>query len=168
MSVSILAGIAIKSQIENENNSLSSNQLSSQAASMLFDKLRTSNSSIKEVFLSNNKHVDDTCMKSLGEYIKFNKFVEKVSLEQTETSDTGIETLTPYLVGNNTLKGLFFNECKRVTDKSISFLLNMVEASCVGKLGLDDTSVTNMNALYVPLACNLVKMGSAKFDFSER
>ncbi len=75
---------------------------------MLFDMLRTNNSSIKRIYSIDNKQINDKCMKSVGEYIKSNKSVEVIWLGYSKISDAGIEILTPYLDGNTTFKRLDF------------------------------------------------------------
>ncbi len=71
---------------------------------MLFDMLRITNSSIKVVIMDDNKQINDECMKSLGEYIKYNKSIEEIWLKRNNISDVGIEILTPYLDGNTIFK----------------------------------------------------------------
>ncbi len=78
--------------------------------------LRTTNSSIKEINLSFNKEINDECMKSLGEYIKYNKSIQETRLNNNNISDAGVEILAPYLDGNTTFKGLYFYSNKGITD----------------------------------------------------
>ncbi len=68
---------------------------------------RTTNSSIKEVYLGLNDQINGECMKSFGEYIMSNKYIEEILLSYNKISDTGIETFAPYLGGNTTFKELY-------------------------------------------------------------
>ncbi len=104
--------------------------------------LRTTNSSINCIKLSNNKEINDECMKSLGEYIKTNKSIEIIWLESNNISDAGIEILAPYLDGNMTFNLLYLSENEGITDKSIPLLVKMIESSHVENMHIDYTSIT--------------------------
>ncbi len=130
--------------------------------------LRTTNSSIKGVNIDGNSQINDSCMKSLGEYIKSNKFIEVISLSQNTISDAGIEIFAPYLDGNTTFECLYLNNNKGITDKSISLLVKMIESSHIKNMGIIDTSITQKNIVYTLLACNRIKYGSAKLNFPFR
>ena len=133
---------------------------------MLFDTLKTNNSSIKEIDLQHNKKIDDECMKSLGEYIKSNKSIEKVYLSSTSISDAGIEILAPYLDGNTTFKGLQFTGNKGITVKSIPSLMKMIESSCIEDISIERTSITQNDIFHASLACNRIKNGSTGLQLS--
>ena len=135
---------------------------------MLFDMLRTAHSSIKDVWLSGNKEINDECMKSVGEYIKYNKSIEGTWLDNTNISDAGIEILTPYLDDNTTFKELYLSDNKGITDKSISLLVKMIESSHIEDIDVSGTSITqdNIGNVCIPLACNIFKYGSTKLDLS--
>ncbi len=137
---------------------------------MLFDMLRTTNSSIKEVYLNKNKQINDECMKSLGEYIKSNKSIEMISLSSNNISDAGIEILAPNIDGNTTFKQFDFGGDYRITDKSIPFLVKMIESSHIENLGVTNTSITQENIIdvCVSLATNTFKDGSTKLGLWER
>ncbi len=133
---------------------------------MLFDMLRTTNSFIKDIDLNGNKQINDECMKSVGEYIKSNKFIEEISLENNKISDAGIEILAPYLDGNTTFKRFDLTWNEGITDKSIPLLVNMVESSHIENIRLYGTSITKKNIIdvYVSLACNKIKNSSTHLD----
>ncbi len=84
---------------------------------MLFDMLRTTNSSIKRIMLNHNEKIDDECMKSLCECIKYNKYIEAIWLNFNKISDAGIMILAPYLYGNTTFKQLNLGGNKGIRDK---------------------------------------------------
>ena len=71
--------------------------------------LRATNSSIKQIYLYQNKQINDECMRSLGEYIKSNKSIEEIGLYHTNVSDIGIEILAPYINGNTTFKRFYIS-----------------------------------------------------------
>ncbi len=128
--------------------------------------LRTTNSSINEICLSGNQQINDSCMKSVGEYIKSNKYIEGIWLGENNISDVGIEILAPYLDGNTTFKGFYLNFNKGITDKSIPFLVKMIESSHIVDMGINNTSITQINTLAMPLACNTFNHGSTRLDLS--
>ena len=133
---------------------------------MLFDMLRTTNSSIKEIYLHYNEQINDKCMKSVGEYIKSNKSIEGIWLGNNNISDAGIEILAPYLDGNTTFKRLDLSNNRRITDKSIPFLVKIIESSHIEEMGINNTSITQEDTIdiYVYLACNVLKYGSTKLN----
>ncbi len=130
--------------------------------------LRTTNSSIKDVYLNFNKEINDECMKSLGEYIKHNKSIEGILLARTKISDAGIEILVPYLDGNTTFKGLNLSLIGGITDKSIPLLLKMIESSHIGNIDISYTSITQEDIIDVCVLSisNAFKYGSTKLDLS--
>ena len=135
---------------------------------MLFDMLRTTNSSIKEIWLNNNKQINDECMKSLGEYIKYNRYIEEVWFNFNNIPDAGIEILASYLDDNTTFKRLYLSGNKGITDKSYPLLLKMIESSHIEDMDVDNTSIAQKNIIdvYLLLACNTFKYGSTKLDLS--
>ncbi len=137
---------------------------------MLFDMLRTTNSSIKDIDLNYNKQINDESMKSLGEYIKTNKSIEGILLSDNKISDAGIEILAPYLDGNTTFKQLFMHGNKGITDKSTPLLLKIIESSHIENMDINYTSITQENIVdvYVSLACNTFKYGLTKLNLSDK
>ncbi len=133
---------------------------------MLCDMLRTTNSSIKEIYLSDNEQINDECMKSVGEYIKYNKSIEAIWLGFNTISDAGVEVLVPYLDGNTTFKRLYLSGNQRITDKSIPLLVKMIKSSHIVGMDISGTSITQENIIYISLACNILKHGSTKLDLS--
>ncbi len=137
---------------------------------MLFDMLRTTNSSIKDIDLNYNKQINDESMKSLGEYIKTNKSIEGILLSDNKISDAGIKILAPYLDGNTTFKRLDLSGNKGITDKSTPLLLKIIESSHIENMDINYTSITQENIVdvYVSLACNTFKYGLTKLNLSDK
>lgn len=150
------------------NDRLGENKLTSKGAILLFGTLRASDSKVQFLDLTNNIKIDDECMASFGEFIKSNKSITHVYFNYTGISDVGIETLIPYLDGNTALKDLYFHGVKGITDKSIPFLLKIIDSSFIQELIVYDTSVTVENSLIAPLAENRIKSGSSKMLLEAR
>lgn len=129
--------------------------------------LKTENSSIKGVYLHRNPQVDDKCMKSIGEYIKYNKYVEQIRIKFCTISDTGIEILAPYLDDNITLKHFSFEGNEGVTDKSVPMLLKMIESSHLEALDINETSITQNHDITLLLSFNRIKYGSDSLHLTE-
>lgn len=127
---------------------------------MIFDMLRTTNSSIELIELGWNQKIDDHCVKSLGEYIISNKNIKGISLGFNTISDAGIEVLAPYFDDNSTLKRLSIDGNKRITNKSIPTLVKMIESSHIESLGFDSIPNAPNNILVVALSCNWIKNGA--------
>lgn len=132
----------------------------------MFDTLKISNSSLVAISLVHNKHIDDKCMKSVGEYIKSNKSIEYISMNHTSISDAGIEILAPYFDGNTLFRQLHLSRNKGITDKSFPLLMKMIESSCIEYIGIVDTSITQKNIIYTLSACNAIKYGSTSLYLS--
>ncbi len=91
-----------------------------------------------------------------------------IVLNQNKISDKSIEILAPYLDGNITFKRLDWSGDRRITDKSIPFLVKMIESSHIEDMDVDNTSITQENSIdvWISLACNTFKYGSTKLDLS--
>lgn len=135
---------------------------------MLFDILKSSDSSIQTIYLQYNQEFDDECMKSLGEYITSNKSIETIWLSNTSVSDTSIEIFAPYLDGNNTFKRLDLSGNKGITDKSIPLLEKMIESSYIEEIGINMAPITKKNIVYASAACNKIKDGHTSLKLYEK
>lgn len=140
--------------------------MTSPEASMLFDTLRASNSTISYVNLGFNKNLDDLCMKSIGEYIKWNKSIQKIHVNSNQISDAGIDILCPYLDGNTSFKQMIFRGNKRISNKSIPKFIKMIESSFLEHVGIEETSITEKNILVAPLACGALKYATWKLNLT--
>lgn len=149
-------------------NSLSGNQLTSTGASLLVNTLKVNQVTIMKIDLGMNLNLNDTCMKSIGEFIRCNNFIEQLNLRSTQISDTGIEMFVPYLNGNETFKYIDFTWNNRITDKSIPFLIKMIESSSIEKIVIKDTSITEQNILSIPLIENAIKHGSSVLNIDSK
>ena len=135
---------------------------------MLFDTLRTTNSSIKGILLSGNEQINDECMKSVGEYVKSNKSIEVILLARTKISDAGIEILAPYLDGNTTFEWLYLKDNNGITDKSIPLFLKIIESSHIQSIDILGTSISQKKVFVIPLASNTVKNGLSDLSLFEK
>lgn len=150
------------------NHSLGCNNMTPDGASALFDSLKVSNSSIKSIMFGLDNSIDDSCIKSLGGYIKENKSIEKIYLNHTQISDAGIKELVPYLAGNTTFKSLDIVGNRNITDLSTPLLMKMTESSQIEDIIVIDTSIKDPNVLILPLAVNFMRNGSSEFNYSHR
>ncbi len=147
-------------------NSLNANQITSNGAIILFDRLRRANSHIVDINLSFNYKMNEECMRSLGEYIKSNKSIGIINERYAQISDASIEILASYLEGSTSFKRLYFDGNKYITDLSIPLMTKIIQTSHVEYIGISNTSVTQTNILVVPLAHNTIKNKSIKLNFS--
>lgn len=134
--------------------------ISSTGAIQLFDALKQSNSKIVELYLRDHRTFEDDCMKSIGEYIQSNKYIQGITLNNTSISDTSIELLAPYLDGNTTFKSIHFSGCEKLTNKSLPFLTKMIESSAITYIDISLTSITEQSALTVLTTRNIIRYGS--------
>lgn len=122
----------------------------------MFNTLRECKSIVSHIELRNN-HIDDACMKALGEFIKDNNHLEELNIGNNQISDEGIEMLSNYFAGNKGLEGLYINGNRHITDVSVSYLLKMIESSCIKTIGTYRISMIKKNPLAIPLANNVMK-----------
>ncbi len=107
-------------------------------------------------------------MQSLGEYIKGNSAIKNVDLSNNSLTDNGIEAIGSYLSDNHTFKALILSGNRRITDKSLSPLLKLIETSYIENIDVNDTVITKQNALVAPLAQNIIKHGAEKLNFQRK
>ena len=111
----------------------------------MFDTLRECNSVVSKLNLSNN-HIDDECMKQLGEYLQGNEHLEQLDIRQNpEITDSGIEILSEHLIGNATLNELDLIGNINITDVSVPHLIEIAKKSCIADIGLWNTSISEEN-----------------------
>lgn len=144
----------------NEKHSFNNNiRITSYGATILFDRLRASDSSISFIDLSRTD-IDDMCMLSLGEYIKSSKYIESIFLSNTRITDKGIDTLAPYMDDKKTFKNLFLNGCHGITDTSVPSLIKIIESSDMEHIDITGTPITETTAFAISLAINSIKNGT--------
>lgn len=85
--------------------------------------------------------LDDECLKSLGEYIQDNDYLEIVNLCNNQITDKGIQILTGYLIGNVVLKELKLDFIKQITNDSVMNLTEIAKATNVKVIGIFKTSI---------------------------
>lgn len=123
--------------------------------------MRKNKTKIQSINLDQN-NLNDSCMKSLGELIQSSSFLQSVSIgnsyfEFVKISDDGIETITPYLIGNTSLKYFNLDYNEMITDKSVPLFVKMIESSHIEELSLQATKVTLANQFILPLVSNALK-----------
>jgi len=118
-------------------------------------------SSIKSINLQNNQ-LDDKCMKSLGELLQNNESeIEEINISENNITDKGMEILFPYLIKNKTLKSLNVFGNEGITEKSIPFLIELVEKSFIDELNVSKTSITNQK-IFIYLLTTKILQGNSK------
>ncbi len=120
------------------------NKITSKGASALFDALRESNSKIRKINASGNP-INDECMASLGEYILCSLEISDVWLGMTHITDKGVETLSEYLTGNDTVNRLLLANNLRISDASFPYLVEIAKTSTIGVISLSRTSMSEDN-----------------------
>lgn len=156
----------------NDILSLSENPITSSGARILFETLIKFKSLISLINIRDTL-VDDDCMMSLGELLQNNDTIQtlvigggKNVLCKDIITDKGIENLAPYLQGNISLEYLDFSGFKGITDKSISYFMEIIENSNIEFIYLHETDAINQKLLLAPLAKNILRKGlSDNIDF---
>ena len=118
-------------------------------------------SSIQTIYLSWD-HLDDKCMKSLGEFIKNNQTINNIDIGFNKITDKGIEILLPYLIGNIAINKIDISYNEGITNKSVPLLLEIIQKSNIEDIKINGTSKENKNTIVIPLVENILKNGSDK------
>lgn len=138
---------------------MSNNSITSKGASLLFDRLIESESTITSLSLSSNQ-IGDECMLNLGKYLQNNQHLEMLEIGSNKISDKGIELLSNYLIGNNKLKYFDLSENKGLTNKSVSCLVKLIGSSRIEDIHVNETSIDYKNSFICALAQNMIINGS--------
>lgn len=146
--------------------SLDNNNLTSAGVAALFNALKAIESKINALEVHTNQHLDDECMKALGEYIKSNKSIEEIRFSTLRVSDKNIAILAPYFEGNTTFKTLYLSGNKEITNKSIPFIVKMIESSTMDQLNVDGTSISKLSEINIALAQNVIRHGLEKIEMA--
>ncbi len=123
---------------------------------MLFDILRECKPDILSLDISFNQ-IGDGFMRQLGEFIHVCQHLEILKFADTGMTDKGVEILCEYLIGNTSLKELNVEENREITNDSLPHLLDIANRSCISKLVLWGTSLSEKNlqeigqALRIPI-----------------
>lgn len=122
---------------------MDSNRITSKGANSLFDALKGSSSpQVNSLDLRFNR-LGDECMRSLGEYIENNKYLTSLRLSQNRITDNGIEILSNFIIKSESLQYLYVDRNVGITERSIPYLINILELSKSCQIEYDYTSITD-------------------------
>lgn len=130
-------------------SSLNNCKISSKGAITLFDFLRNK-PLIKRLNLGNNQ-LDDEIMKDLGELLRLLPNLYELSLEENKITDKGIEYISQYLVGNQSIRILDLSGNQQISDFSTTFFRTMIDKSCICDFYLLDTGMSLDDAFRLEL-----------------
>ncbi len=103
--------------------------------------MKECNTAVSGLDLSNNK-IDDECMKQLGDYVQDNQHFECLNVGWNKVTDKGIEIISEHLIGNTKLNLLDLSFNKRITDKSVPYLIEIAKKSCITQMDISYTSIS--------------------------
>lgn len=132
----------------------------------MFNALKEYRSICSNISLEFNQ-LNAECMKSLGEFIQNNPYLERLILGVNSINDKGIGILAEYLVGNTALKFLDISRNIGITDASIPVITKMIESSHIIDITIFNTSISNENILIVPIANNKNKCGCTRLSLAQ-
>ncbi len=139
---------------------------------MLFNTLNKAHSDISIIRLGGNEKIDDKCIRSICEFIKSNITIQDVNVRDTQISDIGIKELSSILCQDlredTKLRSLNFHGNKKITNKSIPLLIQLIETTHIEHIGVEYTSINQRNALLVPLTNNKLENGKTNLDLSSK
>ncbi len=139
------------------------NEITSIGAILLFGFFKINKLKLKQIDISYNI-LDDNCIKSLGEYIHDNVFIERIMIGNSKVTDEGIKILSHYFDGNVKLKWFDISGNEQITDKSITSLEKIIESSCIERLNIKDTGIKQKGIINIYLINNMLKQGWNKLD----
>lgn len=130
------------------------------------------NSSIDIIKIGGNKDLDDKCIKSVCEFVNNNVFIQELNARDTQISDSGIMELSSMLCqnlrGDSKFRKINFHGNKKITNKIIPLLIQLIEATRIEHIGVEYTSINKKNVLLLPLINNELRNGSTSLDLSSR
>lgn len=113
-----------------------------------------------EILKLNGNSINDNSLSLLGDHVKATNVMIEIHLSSNDITDNGIEILCPYLMGNNRLRVLDLSWNPKISEKSTSSLLKLVESSLLDTLSIEGTSIQNKNILISRLVANKLRNGS--------
>lgn len=146
---------------------METNEITSNGVATLLNALAKQGIPTNKLYLNRNP-IDNTCMKSVGEYIKQNKNLEEIGLSVTNISDAGIEIIAPYVCKNTTLTKIFFFGNQAMTDKSLPLFLKMIESTNIERIDLRNTAIQDVKPLLIPMIHNMIRRGCEKISFPSK
>jgi Ran GTPase-activating protein (RanGAP) involved in mRNA processing and transport len=143
------AGVSIIAESLINNNSLEAlylgrNHISDDGASCLAHALSNNTCTLQILVLQNN-HITDRGVNYLAQMLQCNTTLTWLYLGGNHISDEGVRMLVDVLTnGNTTLQLLTLSSNKRLTHKSVKYLLSLVEHSqSLRKLWIDDCDLSS-------------------------
>lgn len=106
---------------------------------MLFDSLLHIDGTKKLLLMQNE--INDSCMESLGNYLRFSDTIEYVDIGQNLISDHGISQLETTLCGNVSIKTLGLSSNKGITEKSIDAFKSIAKRTSIEEVHLFGTKL---------------------------
>lgn len=138
------------------------NKISSTGAIKLFDAFKKSEIKYSQIYLNGNP-IGDDCIQSLGEFIQSNRSLEVVGIGDSLT-DNGIEALLNYISSNTSVKHLYLEGNKGITNASVKVLDDIIKNSKLEEVGVCDTLINKEYANSLPLVKNVLYYYSLKFN----
>lgn len=158
----------------NEYNSLAKNKITSKGASLLFDFLREYKINVESIVLASNQ-IDDSCVTTLGDFLKGNLSIESIDLSGMmqdtygKLTDKGMETLSQYMDRSCSLKRLNISRNNLITDVGLPYLYKIITGSMIKELIFWGTSIKSSGPLiFVAIEMNKLKIGEPKISISNR
>lgn len=96
-----------------------------------------------------NNQIDDECLRSLGEFVNYNRHLERILLTSTRIRDNGIKILSEHLIGNTALKHIDLSLNNGITDAATPFLVEIGKKSCVTEIPIQDTGISYSKLLEI-------------------
>lgn len=139
--------------------------ITSKGATLLFDTLKICKS-IVVLYIGWNE-IDESCVESLGEFIKSCPTLKKLDLsgkfERTRNgnqindningklNDEFVKKLFPFIKGNKNLESIDFSNNEKITNESISYLVEIIETSNINDININKTSLSSSSIIHLML-----------------
>ena len=134
------------------------NFITSKGATLLFDTLKICKS-IVVLYIGWNE-IDENCVESLGEFIKSCPTLKKLDLSgkifgdrisMGQLNDEFVKKLFPFIKGNKNLESIDFSNNEKITNESISYLVEIIETSNINDININKTSLSSSSIIHLML-----------------
>ncbi len=147
--------------------SLEESNISSAGANVFFDTLIKCKANTKSMSLRGNC-LDDDCMETIGRFIKMSNFLEVLDLRTNVITDKGIKLISPFLIGNQTLKSFLIGGNKNITNESIPHLIKITMSTNITELYAGVSALSKLNLVIPFLVENRLKNQCNVIEYSNK
>lgn len=128
-------------------NRLWKNNLGSKGVSMVFNTLSKCKGNLTSINIFKNNQ-DDDFFPSLANFLNIKKEINVLFLGGSKKiTDSGLKLFSELIAQDSSVNMLYFDACPGVTDKSVPFLIKIIQTLNVEEIGVNKTSISDKERL---------------------